>query len=253
MLVYACRQVDLHPLLACDLLRLQPEVAHEPEARYDNGVHIAGAAAIGGMTMNLKRYGSIAALSAVVAVGGTPSISLAATHPHAAAQVPYGCTIHPNKANCKTGVGGTRVTGGANGNKGKTGGTRSGGATGKGTTGNGTNGQRGKGANALGAGANGKGAKGAGANGSSPVPGNGLPVTGFGGTAQDLGASPRASAAGTQAVVVGLASFRSSKGVTSLPATGGGLPSQPLSPLLAFLACGLAVLGLGLRKVAVHL
>jgi hypothetical protein len=200
--------------------------------------------------MNLKRYGSIAALSAVVALGGVPSISLAAMHPHAVAQVSYGCTIHPNRANCKTGVGGTRVTGGANGNKGKTGGTRSGGATGKGATGNGTNGRRGNGANALGAGANGKGA---GANGSSPVPGKGLPITGFGGTAQDLGASPRASAAGTQAVVVGLASFRSSKSVKSLPATGGGMPSQPVSPLLAFLACGLAVLGLGLRKAAARL
>jgi hypothetical protein len=211
-----------------------------------------------GRTMNLKRYGSITVLSAVVALGGATSSSLAATHPHATAKQSYGCTTNPNQKKCKTGVGGTRVTGGTGG---KTGGTRaSGGTGGKRAGAGGKNGKnngknKGTGANALGAGANGKGTNGngSGANGASPIPGNGLPVTGFGGTAEDLGASPRASAAGTQPVVVGLASVQGSQRVTSLPATGGGMPSQPQSPLLAFLACGLAVLGLGLRKVAARL
>jgi hypothetical protein len=143
------------------------------------------------------------------------------------------------------------VTGGANGTTGKTGGTRSsGGAKGSGKTG---------GAGNSGAGANGKNgknganAKGAGANGSSPSPAQGLPVTGYGGTAQDLGASPRTAAAGIQPVVAGLASFPSAARVAALPATGGGgIPSQPSSPVLALLAAGLAVLGLGLRKVAIH-
>ena len=229
-----------------------------------------------GMTMNLKSYGSIAALSAVVALGGATSTSLAATPQRAAAQQAYGCTTDPKL--CQTGVSGIRVVGGNTGIPGSPGGTgtgtpggtgatpgtgknpgyatgtrSTGGNTGSGNTGKGTGGGKGTGAKALGSGAHGKGPKGAGANGSSPIPSHGLPVTGFGGTAQDLGASPRASAAGTQAVVVGLASSRSSKGVTALPATGGGLPSQPQSPLLAFLACGLAVLGLGLRKVATRL
>ncbi|HEY8687412.1 MAG TPA: hypothetical protein VIO57_17565 [Chloroflexota bacterium] len=212
------------------------------------------------MIVNLKRYGSMAALSVVVALGVGTSTTLASTHPRAVAQLPYGCTIHPNASNCKTGTGGTRVTGGATGTKGKTGGTRSsGGTTGKRAGASGTNGKRGSGANALGAGANGKGAngkgangKGAGANGSSPVPSRGVPITGFGGTAQDFGVSPRASAAGTQPVVVGLASSPGSQHVSSLPATGGGSPTQPQLPVVPILACGLVMLGLGLRKVAVR-
>jgi hypothetical protein len=195
--------------------------------------------------MNSKKRGSIAILSAIVALGGATS-TLASTHSRAVANQPYSCALRPNQTKCQTGTGGTRVTGGTKGSG--TGGTRvSGGANGKGTGKNGANGKSGAGANANGAGAN---ANGAGANGSSPVPAKGNPVTGYGGTAQDLGASPRSAAAGTQPVVVGLASAPSSQRVAALPATGGGVPSQPASPWLAFLACGLAVLGLGMRKVA---
>jgi hypothetical protein len=204
--------------------------------------------------MNSKKRGSIAILSAIVALGGVASITPASAHTRAVPKAPT-CYTPP----CN-GIGGTRVTGGTKGSgtggtrvtggtKGSgTGGTRvSGGANGKGTGKNGANGKSGAGANANGAGAN---ANGAGANGSSPVPAKGNPVTGYGGTAQDLGASPRSAAAGTQPVVVGLASAPSSQRVAALPATGGGVPSQPASPWLAFLACGLAVLGLGMRKVA---
>lgn len=239
----------------------------------------------GGVAVNLKTYSSIAVLAVVLALGGATSTSFAAG-PQRAAQQAYGCTIDPKS--CQTGVAGTRVIGGSVDNPGTPGGagnpggfgstpgtgknpgyakgTRSkGGAKGSRNTGKGSGSGYGKGANALGAGANGNGKNGkgnngkganglgAGANGSSPVPTHGLPVTGFGGTAQDLGASPRASAAGTQPVVVGLASLKGSKGVTSLPATGGGMPSQPGSPLPLFLACVLAALGLGLRKVAARL
>jgi hypothetical protein len=196
--------------------------------------------------MNPKKRGSVAILSAIVALGGATS-TLASTHSRASASKSYSCQINPHPAKCKKGVGGTRVTGGT------TGGTRvSGGANGngKGTGAGGRSGAGTKGAGGNGAG--GAGANGAGANGSSPVPGQSLPVTGFGGTVQDLGASPRAAAAGNQPVVVGLASSPGSQRVTALPATGGGVPSQPASPLLAFIACGLAVFGLGLRKVAAH-
>jgi hypothetical protein len=190
--------------------------------------------------MNSKKRGSIAILSAIVALGGAASITPASAHTRAVPKAPT-CYTPP----CN-GTGGTRVTGGTKGSG--TGGTRvSGGANGKGTGKTGANGKSGAGANANGAGAN---ANGAGANGSSPVPAKGNPVTGYGGTAQDLGASPRTAAAGTQPVVVGLASAPSSQRVAALPATGGGVPSQPASPWLAFLACGLAVLGLGMRKVA---
>lgn len=143
-------------------------------------------------------------------------------------------------------TGGTRATGGTNG---QTGGTH-GGSSGAGSGTNGAPGKPGTGAHVGGVGANGAPARGAGANGSSPIPGQSLPATGFGGTTQELGASPRAAAAGTQPVVIGLTSAPRSQRVTALPATGGGVPSQPASPLLAFIACGLAVLGLGLRKLA---
>jgi hypothetical protein len=193
--------------------------------------------------MNLKKRGSVAILSAIVALGGATS-TLASTHSGASASKSYSCQINPHPAKCKKGVGGTRVTGGT------TGGTRvSGGAKGNGK-GTGAGGR--SGAGAKGTGGNGAGVGGAGANGSSPIPGQSLPVTGFGGTTQDVGASPRAAAAGSQPVVVGLASSPGSQRVTALPATGGGVPSQPASPLLAFIACGLAVFGLGLRKVAAH-
>jgi hypothetical protein len=215
--------------------------------------------------MSPKKRGSIAILSAILALGGATS-TLASTHSHAVAKQSYSCAIAPNQQKCKSGTGGTRVTGGAGGSA--VGGTRSkagaggsavsgtrskGGTSGKRTgnaRGNGRSGAGANGAGKSGAGANGAGANGAGANGSSPVPGQSLPVTGYGGTAQDLGASPRTAAAGTQPVVVGLASSPSLQRVTALPATGGGVPSQPASPLLALIACGLAVLGLGLRKVA---
>jgi hypothetical protein len=191
-----------------------------------------------------------------MALGGATS-TLASTHSRASAPKSYSCQINPNQPKCKKGTGGTRVTGGANGSgvggtrsKGGTNGKRKSNARANGKSGAGTNGRGANGAGANGAGANGAGANGAGANGSSPVPGQSLPVTGYGGTAQDLGASPRTAAAGTQPVVVGLASSPSSQRVTALPATGGGVPSQPTSPLLALIACGLAVLGLGLRTAA---
>jgi hypothetical protein len=182
--------------------------------------------------MNPKKRGSVAILSAIVALGGATS-TLASTHSRASAPKSYSCQIDPGQPKCKKQIGGTRVTGGTSGGTRTSGGA----ANGKGTGTNGTNG---------------KSAAGAGANGSSPVPGQSLPVTGFGGTADNVSASPRASAAGSQPVVVGLASSPSSQRVTALPATGGGVPSQPASPLLALIAAGLAALGLGLRKVATH-
>jgi hypothetical protein len=207
---------------------------------------------------NVKRRGSVAILSAIVGFAGAATITPAAAHTLAAPKVPYGCVIHPNPNNCKTGTGGVRATGGAGGTTGTTGGTRSSGGakgTGKlgaaGKSGAGANGKNG--ANAKGAGANGANANGANPNGSSPAPARGLPVTGFGGSAQDLGATARTAAAGTQPVIVGLASSPSAARVAALPATGGGgMPSQPSSPVLAILAGALAVLGLGLRKVAAH-
>jgi hypothetical protein len=195
--------------------------------------------------MNPKKRGSIAILSAIVALGGATSTTLASTHPHAVANKSYSCSENVNQPKCKNkGVGGTRVTGGT------TGGTRVSGGTNGNGKGTGAGGR--SGAGAKGSGGNGAGANGAGANGSSPTPGQSLPVTGFGGTAQDVGASPRSAAAGSQPVVVGLASSPGSQRVTALPATGGGVPSQPASPLLALIAAALAALGLGLRKVAAH-
>jgi hypothetical protein len=204
---------------------------------------------------NIKRRGSVAILSATVVLAGGAAITPASAHSLAAPK-PYGCSGKNPPKKCQTGTGGVRVTGGANGTAGTTGGTRSsGGASGTGKSGAagksgaGANGK--SGANAKGAGANGANANGANPNGSSPAPARGLPVTGFGGSAQDLGASARTAAAGTQPVVAGLASSPSAARVAALPATGGGgIPSQPSSPLLAILAGALAALGLGLRKVA---
>lgn len=220
--------------------------------------------------MKLGRCGPIALLSAIVALGGATS-TLAATRDHAVAHRPksYGCDINPNKGICKYGVSGIRVagspgaaipppvttggTGGTRTGKGGTGGKRTGkGSRNGGKTGNGSgsgsktgSGGQGNGKN----GGNGGNALGTATNGSSPIPVRGIPVTGFGGTAQDLGASPRASVAGAQPVVVGLAAPTGSQRILALPATGGGDPSQPGSPLPAFLAFGLALLGLGLRRL----
>ncbi|HEX6507927.1 MAG TPA: hypothetical protein VF221_09870 [Chloroflexota bacterium] len=211
--------------------------------------------------MNRRKHGSIVILSAVVALGGSAAAKPAFAQRAAASPKPYSCQIDPSQPKCKnTGkTGGTRVTGGATGKKsGKTGGARIGGANGRsgGTSGvrggAGGKGKSGAGGSRTGAGGSKSGSfagSGAGANGSSPIPGRGLPVTGYGGTAQDLGASPRASAAGTQPVVVGLASQTpaASTRIVALPATGGGSPSQPASPLLALLAAALAAVGVGLR------
>ncbi len=207
--------------------------------------------------MKARRVGIVGVLAVAVTLGGEAS-----TLVHAQS---YGCNIQPNQAACKTGTGGTRVTGntgkktgsGAGGNNangsgnggsnGNGNGNGAGGSNGNGN-GNGAGGSNGKG---KGKGAGGANAGGANANGSSPMPGKGLPVTGFGGTSQDLGASPRVAAAGTQPVVVGLASSHTGQTVTALPATGGGgTPTNPMTPWPALLATALAILGLGVRRAA---
>lgn len=167
--------------------------------------------------MNLKIGGLTALLSISVALGGAASITPASAHTLGKNRHPYGCDRKHAPKKCHKGSGNVNTTGGSNGN-------------------------------GAGSGSGAKGAKGP--KGSKPVLGQGSPSTGYGGTAQDRGSSPRAGAAGSQAVVTGLASNSSSQHIVALPATGGGVPSQPQSPVLAFLACGLAALGLGLRKVA---
>src|SRR5437588_11937430 len=100
--------------------------------------------------MNPKKRGSIAILSAIVALGGANS-TLASTHSRASKPKAYSCQIDPNQPKCKKGVGGERVTGGTSGGK-RVG---SGGANGKGTGANGANGRSGAGGNRLGGRGNG--------------------------------------------------------------------------------------------------